>query len=143
MKNRLLMVYIGLLFLFWIIFPGCASNYYVYDKTIPEEQLCTLKITKDYNVVKFNESKVRWMTIRSDEATVKIPAGEHKLIVDYFHYDYIGGGTYSYRRADNIEITFEFKPGKTYEFIFIIRDGKFFLTIMLEDDISPLLRLLQ
>jgi hypothetical protein len=147
MKNRLLIVYIGISLLFGIILSGCASSKY-YDKSIPEEQLCTLKVTENYTVVKFDEKKVKWKYNKSslnfsgkNGTTVKIPAGERTLIVNYHSQESTGYNSIRIRKADNIKVTCEFNAGKTYEIISLIKGDRIFLNILSEDDITPIMRL--
>jgi len=74
-----------------LFLTGCASVF-VFDKSIPEENLSIIKIPNELTVVKFDDKKVNWKTSFSNlsldpralKATAKIPAGEHTLIVNYY-----------------------------------------------------------
>jgi hypothetical protein len=145
MKNRILIkAFIFISSVLGIILSGCTSSKYVYDKSIPEEQLCILKIPLNCSVVRFNDSKTHWNDtmfygFRKD-TMVKIPAGEHTLIIDYFNQELIGYRTFRITKAENIKITFEFQPGKTYEIFSRIIGNEVHLTITPE--LSDLMKLL-
>jgi len=104
MKNRILIkAFIFISLVFGIISSGCTSSKYVYDKSIPEDQLCILKIPLNCSVVRFNDSKTHWNDtifygFRKD-TMVKIPAGEHTLIIDYFNQELIGYRTFRITKA--------------------------------------------
>jgi len=120
-KQFLLSGFIYVLF-FGLFLSGCISNDFVFDKSITEENSSTLIIQDDLSAVKFDDKKVNWYNKKkfmwgafTDESTItiKIPAGEHTLIFNY--YSQIDQGTYiQTRRADGIEIKFDFQEGKTY-----------------------------
>jgi len=131
MKKR--SFFTGFIFVLFIglFLAGCASNNFVFDRSIKEENSCILKLSDDYMVVKFDGKKVRWKTSsfglsktsKRNEATVKIPAGEHTLIVDYFNETNFG--TYKIKRKDDgIEVKYNFEAGSTYSFYNLIINEK-------------------
>jgi hypothetical protein len=145
MKNRMLIkTFIFISLVLGMILSGCTSSMYVYDKTIPEDQLCTLKIPLVCSVVKFNDSITHWNdTIFygfKKDTMVKIPAGEHTLIINYFNQESIGYRTFRITKAENIKITYEFQPGKTYEIFSRINGNEVYITITSE--LSDLMKLL-
>lgn len=89
---------------------GCATNLGVYDTSVPQEQLCTLKIDSDLFVRQFNADKVRWnQSFPQFGVVVQIPAGYHTFLMDY------DGSTKSYARyATNIRYSYTFATGRTY-----------------------------
>ena len=130
MKNKLIIIgYIGLSLVFGLFFSGCTSSNFFYDKSIPEEQLCILNFSDNYAIVKFDESEVKWSSRWHDEMTVKLPAGEHTLTINYFRYDRIGG-YYITRTANDIKITFDFQPRKTYRIFSTLTYDSVLLSIM-------------
>jgi hypothetical protein len=145
MKNRILIkafIFISLVFV--MIISGCTSSKYVYDKSIPEDQLCILKIPLVCSVIRFDDSKTHWNdTIFygfKKDTMVKIPAGEHTLIINYFNQELIGNNMFRITKAYNFEIVYEFQPGKTYEIFSRINGDKIYLTITPE--LSELMKLL-
>ena len=123
--------------IFVFVFFGCATNRYTYDKSVLEDQQCVLIIPESIVVVKFNDDKVNWrvgyniihgiidsLTQERREASVIIPEGEHTLIINYSSTTDIPIGYNSYnritRRAEGIEITYNFQHGKTYSLMPII-----------------------
>ena len=86
-------VFAGIIVVAMIIFlNGCGSkNLGVYDTTVPPEQQCTLVISKYLHVTSFNGEDVSWGGSRltsgdplfEHETTIAIPAGQHKLLVNY------------------------------------------------------------
>jgi len=122
MKKR--SFFAGLVFVLFtgLFLTGCASNYHVFDKSIPEENLSIIKIPGELSVVKFDDTNVKWHTsfwglyVNPDEyiVTVKIPAGEHTLIVNYL--SEVNHGSYKeIRKADGIEIKYDFQEKNTYK----------------------------
>jgi hypothetical protein len=116
------------------LFFGCGLSSkavvknHVYDVSIPEEETCILKYSARLTVVQFNEIKVNWNSIWRDGSVVKIPAGEHTLIVNYESSTRMG----SYIRtqtADGLTISHEFHSGKTYELIPLIGGNRIALII--------------
>jgi len=115
-----------------LIFSGCATNKFIYDKAILEDSQCILKIPEDITVVKFDDKKVYWKVgynifhsiidsfafNKNRMATVKIPAGDHTLIVNYYSRKIMPSGynvnTITVRKAEGIEVTRNFQSGKTY-----------------------------
>jgi hypothetical protein len=131
MKKR--SFFTGFIFVLFIglILMGCASNNFVFDRSIKEENSCILKLSDDYMVVKFDDKKVRWKTSsfglsktsKKNEVTVKIPTGEHTLIVDYFNETNFG--TYKQvRKVDGIVVKYNFEAGSTYSFYNLIINEK-------------------
>jgi len=59
MRKRSL--FAGFVFVLFIglFFTGCASNYHVFDKSIPEENLSIIKIPGELSVVKFDDTNVK------------------------------------------------------------------------------------
>jgi hypothetical protein len=127
MKNRMLIVYIGISLLFGIILSGCVGRY-VYDESIPEEQLCTLLIPNYYTIFKFDESEVKWGNPWTDRSSAKFPAGEHTLIMNY-----VGRLAYGVKVANNLKIIYDFKPGVIYKFSSTFTKDLVFYSIV-EDD---------
>ena len=91
------------------VFSGCIS-YLVYDKNISDEDTFIIRVHNDFTVVSLNDKRVNWnrkiwginLFKESNFNVVKIPAGEHKLILKY-----------PYAR-DNIELIENFKAGEQY-----------------------------
>jgi hypothetical protein len=126
-----------LVFIILLSFPSCATNKFNYDKKIPEEQQCVLVIPEDFTIVKFNERTVRWkvgynmfytiidnLTQNKREAVVKIPEGEHTLIINYKNETVTPTGYNAYSRrirsAEGIVVTYDFLHGNTYKLVPII-----------------------
>ena len=112
-----------ILFIAVVIFAvtGCATRRFNYDRSVPKDSICTLSIPDDVIVVKFDDKRVRWRSsvfinpfVPKEKRTVaKIPAGEHTLVVNFFQMSNYGSYT-QIRRADGIEICYEFRPGNAY-----------------------------
>jgi len=113
----------GLIFILFIglSLTGCATIY-VFDKSIPEENISTIKFPVILSIVKFDDKDVKWTPDyiwgyypdKNEPAiTVKIPAGEHTLIVNYHDYENRGAYTET-RTAKGIEIKYDFQQGNTY-----------------------------
>jgi len=105
----------------WFI-AGC-SNYKdlgVYDKKVPQDQLCTLEISSLLTVKKFNDKKVGWYlpfgqySGNDAYSSIKIPAGNHSLSV-YFNQS-------NQYTADNLSITYNFKVGHIYRLSPVLYD---------------------
>ncbi|MDR0321788.1 MAG: hypothetical protein LBI28_09815 [Treponema sp.] len=137
MKGRLF--FVSFVLFIGLFMGGCASNNFVYDRSIGEESICLLKIPDDFTVVKFDGKNVKWktsvwglnITQKKKVATVKIPAGEHKLIVNYLQRTNLG--TYTrISRADGIELSFDFQPGNAYSLLPIILGDRITLIIRKE-----------
>jgi hypothetical protein len=104
-----------------LFLAGCVSAYYVFDKSIPAENLSVLKLPLELSVVKFDDTDVKWQngfgyyTDGSQIASsVKIPAGEHTLIVNYYIQKRNGQFTETIT-AKGIEVKYDFQPGITYK----------------------------
>jgi hypothetical protein len=95
------------------VFLGCATNRYIYDKSVLEDQQCVLIIPESIVVVKFNDDKVNWkvgyniahdiedsfsFSPKGREASVIILEGEHTLVVNYSSTTDIPIGYNSYNR---------------------------------------------
>jgi hypothetical protein len=122
MKKQLF--FTGFLFVLFIglSLTGCASTNYVFDKSIPEENLSIIKFPFTLSIVKFDDKDVKWTPdyiwgYYPDKdklaITVKIPAGEHTLIINYYSSENRGAYTET-RTAKGIEIKYDFQPGNTY-----------------------------
>jgi len=124
MKKR--SFFTGFIFVLFIglFLTGCAGNNFVFDRSVTEENSCILKLSNDYTVVKFDDKKVMWKTsLKKGEATVRIPAGVHTLIVDYL--SVVNFGTYKQvKQADGIEVKYNFEAGSTYSFYNLIINEK-------------------
>ena len=110
--------FISIFFIAFIafFFFGCTiPRTITFDTTIPNEQISTIVIPNELTVVKFNEETVRWRRGElSNVANVRIPAGEHVLIVDYLSTT-TRGTIRTTRRSEGMEVRFDFRPGVTYE----------------------------
>jgi hypothetical protein len=74
---------------------GCASGLkiYVYDDTIPQEQLCTLTLRSGYHIKEFDHRPVNWEVNPNPfvldpynnytYAVAKIPSGSHAFLLDW------------------------------------------------------------
>jgi len=117
-----------------LILSNCASNKFTYDREVSEEQQCILIIPQDITVVKFDEKTVEWkvgynmlstmannITQKKGEAIVKIPEGEHTIVINYENTTDTPTGYNTYTRrtikAEGIEITNEFQKGNKYSLI--------------------------
>jgi len=112
----------GFLFVLFIglFITGCISNDYDFDKSIPEENLSTIRLLNHLTVVKFDNENVNWKVSSGilslnpkTEVIIRIPEGEHTLIMNYFcQIDY---GTYTQtQKADEFELKINFQPEYTY-----------------------------
>jgi hypothetical protein len=116
-----------------------CSSLFIYDKSVPEESLCTLNISNEFTVVEFNGKKVKWEVNKivnsANEATVKIPVGENTLTANYYNQKKEGNFVTN-ERADGLKMTFEFQSGKLYSLALKkdmgIDDGKFGTVVRLE-----------
>jgi len=105
-----------------IVFSCCATNNFTYDRKILEEQQCLIIIPQDITVVKFDENTVKWkvgyniihsiidnITQKKREAFVKIPEGEHTMIINYLSITNTPSGYNTYVRrtisAEGIVVT--------------------------------------
>jgi len=113
----------GFVFVLFIglFLTGCASGNYVFDKSIPKENLSILKLPLELSVVKFDDQDVKWVagfgyytSGSTTAASVKIPAGEHTLIVNYF-LQRNNGQFRETTTANGIEVKYDFQPGVTYK----------------------------
>jgi len=118
MKKQLL--FTGFVFFIGLFLTGCASNDYVFDKSIPEENLSIIRLQNHLMVVKFDNKNVNWKVSSGKlslnpktEVIIKVPEGEHTLITNY--YCQINYGTYTQtQKADGIELKVNFQPKYTY-----------------------------
>jgi hypothetical protein len=93
-----------------ILLNCCLTNKIVYDKSIPDEQLCTLEVPNNLTVTNFDGDKVMWTTGFWEKNTiVKIPAGEHELTVNYLSQSQKGDMIYI-ASARNLKVKYNFKP---------------------------------
>jgi len=113
----------GFVFVIFIglFLTGCASGNYIFDKSIPKENLSVLKLPLALSVVKFDDKDVKWQPgfgyytdSTTTAATVKIPSGEHTLIVNYYIQKRNGQFTET-TTAKGIEVKYDFQPGITYK----------------------------
>jgi len=105
-----------------ILIGGCSKekapfkDLGVYDKTVSEDQLCTLEIGRDLLVNKFNDKKLSWWYDAPDESDynsiIKIPAGSHTLTA-YFSSSY-NKMIYS---VAGLTISHNFIAGRTYRLL--------------------------
>jgi len=124
-----------------LVFIGCAStsgkgsspDLGVYGDA-SEEQLCTLEIAGGLKVIDFDGAKVSWamngsvqgetsawramMKGNEYKTVIKIPAGNHKLGINLYLWDYnsypgVVPGSASLS-ANGLEISHDFLPGRTY-----------------------------
>jgi len=89
---------------------GCATNLGVYDTSVPQEQLCTLKVDAELFIRQVNGDMVKWnQSFPQLGVVVQIPAGHHTFLMDY------DGSSRSYTRyATDIRFSYTFEAGKTY-----------------------------
>ena len=137
MRTTMNIFKMSIIMTFIFVFLGCATNRYTYDRSVLEDQQCVLIIPESIVVVKFNDDKVNWrvgyniihsiidsLTQKGREASVIIPEGEHALIINYSSTTISPSGynsyTYISRKAEGIEITYNFQHGNTYSLIPII-----------------------
>jgi hypothetical protein len=114
---------LGLVFGF--VVSGCVSSgkTYVYDKTVPEENLSQLYIAGSFYFGRepqkllnfrgtFDGQRVDW----GEKDTIKIPTGKHTLVFGY------SGGAYNHGTGrsvtiisnNNLTLTYDFQPGRKY-----------------------------
>ena len=108
---------LGLISIFFISFFifGCSSTPkigIIYDSTIPDEQSSILFIPSELTVIRFNEETVSWKS--GWGVNVRIPAGEHTLVIDYRSVT-VQGSWRTISTAEGLNVTFDYKPGITYE----------------------------
>ena len=104
----------------FLLLSGCATNI-VYDRSIPDDETCYIRIHRDLTVVKFNERNVRWkirflgynLFKEENFAVVRIPIGEHKMILNYSSSGSDGMRNYT-KTAKGLELNYDFKAGITY-----------------------------
>jgi hypothetical protein len=105
---------------FGFVAAGCVSSgkTYVYDKTVPVENLCELFLGPDYSVSRFDGQKVDWEGMD----TVKIPAGEHTLGTNYSNtvYEFLGPTTVSTASGT---LTYDFQIGRRYTLAGLVDKG--------------------
>jgi len=102
------------------ILTCCATNI-VYDRSIPDDETCYIRIHSNLTVVKFDERNVGWKirflgyNLFKDEnfAVVRIPIGEHKMILNYSSSGTDGLRNYT-KTAKGLELNYIFKAGETY-----------------------------
>jgi len=114
-------VFAAMALLVVVLIGGCAKvkDLGVYDKTVPEDQLCTLEISGGLWVREFNGKKTSTHGWRYDNpegseryAIIKIPAGTHTLMAYFFMND--NKNDYSVR---DLSISHNFTAGRTYRLI--------------------------
>jgi hypothetical protein len=89
---------------------GCAADTIVYDPSVPQEKLCTLKIGDELYVYEFDAADVEWSSgFLKSPPIVKIPEGRHTLVMDYIS----GGSRYTFF-AKEIMYSHTFEAGKSY-----------------------------
>lgn len=128
MKKYLFFIIVVSIFAF---LSSCATTYKAYNRNIPNDETCTIRIPDNFTVVRFNDSRVRWKTSiwyfplisYKKEVEVKIPAGENTLIVNYFWRQDTGYQVHT-RRADGIEVKYDFQAGESYAFFPIISEDR-------------------
>jgi len=104
---------------------ACASSpkqpdEIVYDSNIPSDQLATLYIPHgSIDVIQFNGDPLtpRWfqMNAASRGMDVKIPAGKHNIVFNYY------GGAYGVTMKD-VKLDFNAVAGRTYSLTFVLTD---------------------
>ena len=130
----------GLALALALLCAGCVTNKVVYDKTVPAEQRAILEFASSLKVTLFDGHKVswkaglftRWYAQGLGKVVVTIPAGEHTLTADYWIYSESYQGTYTVQQSqstDNISITFDFQPGRTYRMDPSFAGGRVYLEI--------------
>jgi len=105
-----------------VLIAGCSKekapfeDLGVSDKTVPEDQLCTLEIGGGLMVIDFNGIRKAWGYTKGEGsdnyATIKIPAGSHAFKV-YFGKVY-EGMNYS---VGDLSISHNFTAGRTYRLL--------------------------
>jgi hypothetical protein len=98
-----------------ILLNCCITNKIVYDKSIPNEYLCTLEIPNNLTVIGFNGEPVKWEKgFWGKAAIVEIPAGEHELVVDYLSQSQKGDIIFI-SSARNLKVKYNFKPAVNHK----------------------------
>lgn len=93
-----------------LMLSGCLTRNIQYATSVPQEQLCTLKIHPSLYIHQFDGDTVDWgVGLFSNDASVQIPKGRHDFLINY----YIRGGGYSHSAKD-IRFSYTFEAGKTY-----------------------------
>jgi hypothetical protein len=121
-------VLLGIVLVSGLWFAGCVTNKGTYDKTVPPEQQATLEFSSAYKVKLFDGNEVswkaglftRWYGQGIGKVVVKIPAGEHTLVADYWVYSesYQGDAILQESQStSNIAVTFDFQPGRVYKMV--------------------------
>ncbi|MDR3074277.1 MAG: hypothetical protein LBV01_06095 [Deltaproteobacteria bacterium] len=107
---------------------GCATNLGIYDTSVPQNQLCTLKTPPELFIRQFNGNKVNWnQSFPQLGVVVQIPAGRHTFLIDY------DGSSRSYTRyATDIRYSYTFEAGKTYVMEPIVSGNKVFIDVKIE-----------
>jgi len=89
---------------------GCATNLGVYDASVPQQRLCTLKTDPKLFIRKFNGDKVNWnQSFPQLGVVVQIPAGRHTFLIDY-----VAKGSIRTDYAYDIRYSHTFEAGKIY-----------------------------
>lgn len=110
--------YIAMIACLILALTGCASNLGVHDPSVPQNQLCTLKIESTLYVHKFDGAAVNWGGgLYISDTIIQISAGKH-----YFVMDYLYGNASSTHTAKNLSYNYTFEAGKTY-FIYSVESN--------------------
>lgn len=90
---------------------GCANNMGVHDLSVPQEKLCTLNISDELYVWKFDGNDVKWYGSfhQVTGSVIQIPAGHHSFVVNY-----VSGSSRRIYSARDITYSQVFEAGKTY-----------------------------
>ena len=101
-----------LVFLSILIFmlAGCAmgTTNVTYVTSVPEDKLCTLRIIPTLGVKQFNGESVDWSGGFGDWVEVKIPAGTHTFVLNYFS---------AHGSQSGMTYTASFEAGRTYSMV--------------------------
>ena len=107
---------------------GCATNIGVYDSSVPQERLCTLKIDSVLFVRQFDGDKVKWnQSFPQLGVVVQIPAGHHTFLMDYD-----ASSRFYARYATNIRYSYTFEAGKTYVMQPVTANGRVSIEVKTE-----------
>jgi hypothetical protein len=107
---------------------GCATDIGIHDPSVPQEQLCTLKIERELYVHQFDGDDVKWYNDFLDfGAVVKIPAGRHSFVMNY-----VSGGSRYTRYADNLRYSHTFEAGRTYVMEAAVSNGRVTIEVKTE-----------
>jgi len=107
---------------------GCATNLGVYDTSVPQAQLCTLKTDGTLFIREFNGDKVNWnQSFPQHGIIVQIPAGRHTFLIDY-----TTKGSTRTNYAYDIRYSRTFEAGKNYVMEPIVSGNQLSIEVRIE-----------